>query len=429
MMKVKARPFWHWLVLLAALGYLFVRGPYRAWQETVDLPTFYGAAHAWIIGADPYDHATIKRVYDQRGGDGQHVARCVNPPSFFPVMAPLGLPGYQAAKLAMIVVNLAALGLALWFIASRSAVPNREGAAILFIAAALALAPVHTTISQGQHGLLVLAALALAWRADVAGRDELVGVALAIAAAVKPQMVLLFGFYYLLLGRWSVVASGLAGTAVLFGVGVLRMEWAGVDWLNGWQANLEAFTGPVRDSADMSGAGNYAILGDGRYIMIDVAAWLHTFTPHAAVIAAGRGAVAVAAVASAVLATRQHRGHREAQASLIIYALLAVGCLLAFYNRFYAATVLVLPIAVGVGLIQAGGRRLGWGVLLASSVFLLPGVAILLRLKAGIGESWWVVDSLVWDLVLLPHQVYALLAIALLLIVCLWRRQSAAQAD
>jgi len=105
-----------WLLLAAAVVYLLGRGPYRAVHETVDLPTFYGGARAWVLGEDPYDHATIKRLYDEAGGDGQHVARCVNPPSFFPVMAPLGLPAYQAAKLGMIGLSLAALGVALWAI-------------------------------------------------------------------------------------------------------------------------------------------------------------------------------------------------------------------------------------------------------------------------------------------------------------------------
>jgi len=396
-----------WLVVLFAAIYFVARGPYRAAQLTVDLPTFYGSTSAWLVGEDPYDHATIKRHYDDSGGDGQNVALCVNPPSFFPVMAPLGVPGYQTAKIGMIVANLAALGLALWAIAGAAGLSDRRAHALLLIAAAAALAPVQTTISQGQHGLLVLAALGLALRAELSRRDVLVGVCLAVAAALKPQMVALFGFYYLAQRRWAVVAAGALGTALLLGIGIARMELAGVGWLSGLRANMAAFTSAARDPVDMSGAANYAAMGDGRYIMIDIAALLHSFTDHAWAIRAARVFLGAAVVAAGCLLVPRRNATRSE--ALLGFALIGLGSIATMYNRYYAATVVVIAVAAAMRLILYDRQRLGWFVLAAGSPFVLPGVAILLKARSGPLDGHWLTESFVWRYLLLPHQVYTLL--------------------
>lgn len=418
---------WRWMVLFVALVYLLARGPLRAWDQTVDLPTFYAGTKAWLLGEDPYDHATIKRLYDTSGGDGQAVAMCVNPPGFFPVMAPLGLVGFQAAKVGMMALNLAALGMTLWALLGVFDVHRRYAAGLWLVAGAFALAPVQTTISQGQHGLMVLAAVALAMRAELARRDVLVGVCLAVAAALKPQMVILFGFYYLLMGRWVVVAAGALGTAALLGIGILRMELAGIDWLAGLRANLTAFTSAPRDPLTMAGAANYVAMGDGRFIMVDVAALLHTFTHEPPLICIARllvGGVIVGLAVWGTLRARVTMATERREQVMTVYALLAAGCVFSAYNRYYAATVLVLAFAVGLHLVATRRWKLGWALLALSGVFFVPGVAVLLSLQRGTLAEHAITGSLVWRYLLLPHQVYAMIGIIVTLSVASLRRPS-----
>jgi len=413
------------LLLTIALAYLFIRGPWRAAHQTVDLPTFYGAAKAWVIGDDPYDHTTIKRLYDDAGGDGQFVARCVNPPSFMPVTAPLGVVPYQPAKFAMIGINLITLGLAIWIIGQAAGLFTTSARALLFCAAACALAPIHTTIAQGQHGIMVVAILALAMRAERSGKDSHIGLYLALAAALKPQMVVLFGFYYLAQRRWVVVLSGALGTAALLAIGIGRMELVGIDWLNGIRTNLEAFTAaPAVSYIDMSGAANYHVIGDDRFIMLDIATLGHAFTHHEAAIKLLRLTVGAAIILAALRLNR--RKATTATQRLLVYAMLSVGCLAASYNRFYAATVLVLVIAAGMRLILVERQRIGWLMIALCAPFVVPGSAILLTLQGGALADSRLPDHPIWRHLLLPHQVYLILA--LLVTICVAMRQLNRQA-
>lgn len=416
------------LLLAIALAYLFMRGPWRAAQQTVDLPTFYGAAQAWVLGENPYDHATIKRLYDSAGGDGQNVALCVNPPSFMPLMAPLGMMPYQPAKFTMIGINLLALGLAAWMIGRHAGLLKNPTHAVLFFAAAASLASVHTAISQGQHGILVLLLLGLAMRAERStGKGIHIGLGLALAAALKPQMVVLFGFYYLARRRWPVVLAGLLGTAGLLAIGITRMEAVGIDWLDGIRANLAAFTSAEPDTTDMSGLGNYEAIGDSRFIMLDVATLVHSFTHHEAIVKTIRFITGAAILLAAWrLAPRRSMGSRD---PLLLYALLSVGCLVTSYNRFYAATVLVLVIAAAMRLILVDRQRIGWALLALCAPFVLPTAAILRKLQAGPLADTDIVDNPLWRHLLLPHQTYLLLGLLVLLGIAMHRLRSEEHSD
>ena len=420
MTSKRALIFCSYIAVGLALAYLAIRGPVRAWGSSVDLPTFYSASRAWVYGHDPYNHETLVKIYEKSGGDNQSVAICVNPPSFFPVMSPLAATPYQAAKKIMVVLSLGAFALALWLIGRVTGPQGPIPWAALLLTTALA--SVHTTLSQGQQGLLVLAALAGALAAQTRQRELVVGLCLALAAAFKPQMVLLFGVYYLFRRRWAVVAAGAAGTAALVSIGAGRMWLAGIDWFNGFSDNMAAFTGSVFNPVDMSGAGNYAAMGRGRYIMLDIAAPLHAVTDHPVAIGAARLTVGAAALAVAIWQTLRPRPTTTQM--LLAYATLSVGGLACMYNRHYAATLLVFVVAAAIRLIIEK-RTLAGGLLLTMCLpFAVPGAAVMRRLENGPWKNSAVTRSALWEYVLYPHQTYLLLAMLVVLAVAANHRQN-----
>src|SRR5690606_32496529 len=94
----------------------------------------------------------------------------------------------------------------------------------------------------------------------------------------------------------------------------------------------------------------------------------------------------------------------------------AVISLLPVYHRVYDAGLLLLPLGWALLArrpVTARHRRLALWLLVP---FLLPGVSILERLEdtgfvfAGVTKSWW------WQALVIPHQVWTLLALAIVLL-------------
>ncbi|MFA9478914.1 glycosyltransferase family 87 protein [Phycisphaerales bacterium AB-hyl4] len=412
----RQRALLFWCLLLAGGLYFIWRGPWRAMEISVDLPTFYSAARAWLHGLDPYNVAELVRVYAEAGGDEQTVLMNVNPPFQFPLFAWLGALPYPVVKLLFVAINMAALGLAVWRLAVVSGVWARPAMQRWLVLGVLVMAPVHTTISQGQLSLLVLLLVVLMLEAHHRGREGWMGLWLALAGALKPQMVVLFGLYYLFSGRWRacIVAAGVG--LALTGLAVVRMELADVDWLAGWRGNMVMFLHAEPAEHPGVGYGDYTVDSLRRFIMINLAPLIYPLLSSRTAVTMLTGMLGLTAV---VLAASMARRDGDAVGSrLAQYAMISVACLLVFYNRTYSATLLLLPF-VAVLLWWPMHRRLAVTCLACLSVFVVPGPAILLRWMAGRAED--VADSLAWWWpVVLPHQIYALLLL-LGLMALAWR--------
>jgi Glycosyltransferase family 87 len=98
---------------------------------------------------------------------------------------------------------------------------------------ALALWPVMDAFYRGQPVIIVLALVVAAW--SLTGRDRQVaaGIVLAMATALKPQLVFLVPAALLASGRYRVVVSWAAACAVLAGAFALSLGLSGlVSWWN-----------------------------------------------------------------------------------------------------------------------------------------------------------------------------------------------------
>jgi hypothetical protein len=232
-------------------------------------------------------------------------------------------------------------------------------------------------------------------------RDCLAGVLLALSAALKPQMGVLFIGYTLLKGRWRTVATAAVVGAGLLAAGIVPLDQAGIDWHAAMQANYTAFF--------HGGDGDLA--GPARYNLLQLQYPLFA-------LGLGRTAASTVSWAATVLLALPllwlARRMRPEQGA-IDYALVGALSLLPVYHRSYDIAILLLALAWALSRQRAALRPYARWCIVLMLPFLLPGPAGLSALGEGgyipawVAESWW------WQGFEQPHQVWLCLAIAVLL--------------
>jgi hypothetical protein len=181
----------------------------------VDFETFHRSAVALVQGSDLYrTGAALPNL---------------NPPLVSVLLAPLAwlppLPAYHVFALLTAVLVLGCVAAVAEEVRLRPAWTLVTGVAVL------ASSPMHGTLVQGQVYGLLTAALTVAWLAERRGRPELAGVAIGLAAAIKPSLLPLL-LLPALHRRWTQVASAVAAGAVATAVGLLAAGWAATrDWV------------------------------------------------------------------------------------------------------------------------------------------------------------------------------------------------------
>lgn len=196
------------LVLLLALAAhaLEVATWTRGLTAFYDLGVYRAGGRALLDGRSLYD------------GDVFWVLKFTYPPFAALVFTPLALLTPDAAKLAFTVVNIAALGAAVWL--SLRALGHRADRRLVMVAIALTgflfwLEPVRSTIDIGQVNLVLM--VLLLWDLTRPAPARWQGVGVGIAAGMKLIPAIFIG-YLLLTGRRAAAgraAGVLAGTIVL----------------------------------------------------------------------------------------------------------------------------------------------------------------------------------------------------------------------
>lgn len=411
------------LVLAIALSFVYwlARGPMRAFDRLIDFPTFYSASKLWLKGANPYDGEQVQAAFHAAQGGDQTVLLSVNPPGLFPLMSPLSALPYPAAQISIIVLSMLAMLATVYLIRNLAGIQLSRMRQGLLLLGVLLLSPIHTSISQGQLTLFTLLLLTIALWAELRGKDVLVGAALAVAVSLKPQMVMLFGPYYLLQCRWRVCMSGLAWTFGLIGVSVAWMSWNGIDWWPTWMGNIEALTQSPTTGPDATGTGNLLILGNGRYIMTNLAPLLYEMTSRREVVAAFVWVPAMACVAW--LSYWMPKRITKPDLGLCLYACLGLLCLLTLYNRTYCLVSMLFVVGLALSTSKSIGRGTRVMLCLLLCPLVIPGVATMSVLEKGPLSDHWIVESWAWQWIFYPHWIYLQIAVLATLLYWAWRRQ------
>jgi hypothetical protein len=343
------------------------------------------------------------------------IDRSLTPPMTLVAFSPLALLPYSGAKWVWLAMNLSFVALSLVELLRIVKFEWKEPRTLVFLIIALGLASIHTTISQGQLTMAATLLLVYALKFDLQRKEVLTGSMIALAGIFKPQVVLLYGLYYLFRRQWQVVfVSAVIGIVALCIV-IGRMEIAGVEGLQQWRDNIVDF---------VQGGGDPAQPDSQRYLMMNLQVVLHQFIESHGIV----NLVVMAVVGTTLLVLATVPRHDEApQGLLLTYSCLAAMAPLAIYSRFYSATLLIFPLAWALYTIRLGYICLPGLALLCISIFLVPGTAILnvwsRQFPADVMTGWW------WEYLLLPHQTYALLILATCLVFAKldWRHSSGKQ--
>lgn len=431
-----ARDRMTWLVAVAAMligvAALAIRGPARALTtHHADFALIYTAVRGWTLGINPYDSAALDPVWlDSGGSDARRPslrgdADLLYPPATFAVLAPVALWPWRIAAPLWTVLNVVMLAAGLAAIARVARWRCTAPSTWIFVGAALAFAPVHTSIGHGQTGLLVWALIALAQAARAADRSLAAGILLGLAAAVKPQLGLPFVAYEAWRGRWRTVGWASAVAALFLAIGAGRLALAQVDWVPALERNVVEF--------HTANDGNPTRTNPLRYQLINLHYPLHTFLESRTVVA---GLVwAVAAVAGAAGFLRIHRlstrptpfvavgrgrislgrwvitpRASEDRSELLSLGLIGALALVIVYHRPYDAIVLLMPLAWSVDALRAGQRTAGLLVLVPIAVLFVPTPALLATLERAGHIPPSLATSRLWESVVMPHQAWAVAA-------------------
>jgi len=216
--------FWGAVYDVGRWVYLFALNPVH-----IDFSLFYVAAqaglrHGW--GA-LYDVNTLRSLSASLPEGERYTF--VFPPILAWLIAPLTLLPLPAAFLVWTLASVAALGW-VWY----TCAPYRGLAKVALLLAALAVWPVLDSFYYGQPLMIVLGLVALAWWLCLHERPLAAGAALAVATALKPQVVILVPAALLVSGRYRPFIGWAASCGVLAAVFLAALGESGVTgW---WQA-------------------------------------------------------------------------------------------------------------------------------------------------------------------------------------------------
>ena len=416
------------LLILASTEFV-LRGPIRFARASNfnDFVSPYIQTRAWVKGMDPYSPGNLVALWPRDAekfdflkrdlADGSLVLKrgipTAYPPTAFALLASVAWLPWHVARQVWLAINLLAFGLTVFSLASLNGFHWRERQTYLFLALALALAPLHTGLAAGSIVIVVIGFCALAVLAADRQWNIAAGVMFGVAVGLKPQIGLPFLVYYLLRRRWRVVTTSITLLAILAGAAVFHLATNHTSWIDNYRYDSRIlFAG--------GSLGDFTESNPIRFSLINLQVLLYTFVSDRA------GANVTAFVITGALGLlwllllRRRADNNDQLREL---AALTVLSLLPVYHRLYDASLLIFPLAWCLAELRRSRKELAKGILLLVLVFLVPGGSALEQLQhtghlATLQHSWW------WTHIVMPHQVWALVFLSGLLLAAM--RTSAA---
>jgi hypothetical protein len=404
--------------LITFCGTVFVvRGPFRAATASNlnDLISPYIQATALVHGADPYSPQSLLKFWPndalaarpdvRQFSDGSILTRhgipTAYPLSSFLVLAPFTVLPWHVFKFLAIFVNVALLCFAAWSLVTVIEMnPTRR---LLFAAAALLFAPIHTGIATYNLAIVATELGIISLLSEYRGRKIESGLLIALSLALKPQIALCFLIYQIVRRQNRVTGCALAILATLIAVPMAWLAFAHVNWLSNYAFDNHALltTGVLGDFTDRNPL---------RFGLVNLQVGLYPFLHNR--YAANASAIVSSLVLFAawmVLVSRLNR-----QNNLLCLGALSALSLLPVYHRFYDATLLLIPLCCLLASPKL--RRRSLIGLLALSAFMVPGGSMLetLRNRGLINSSLNSADW--WNGFVMAHAVWCLLLLTLVLL-------------
>ena len=421
------------LILLTVASTEFVfRGPARFFTEGFAWNDFiapFVQTRLWLSGSDPYSPKELVRAWPADAvqfsflkndlADGTLVAKrgvpSPYPPTTFVLLTPLAHLSWRPAHTAWLVLMLVSVAMILCAATSLAQIRSLHRRALL-IAITLALAPLHTAIATGNIVLPAFACGIGALWMERRRRPYLAGILIAVSACLKPPIGLVFLAYYFFRCQWRVVLTTSAAGAAVLAVSIARMT-NHTRWLGSYMS----------DSASVFGIGAINDFTTANLLHFHL---VNLQGPLFALLGTASAANVLARMITAVLFVLwiafSLRG-RSPRNPLLELGALTIITMLPVYHRFVDTIVLVLPLSWAFNQAADSTRRTRLAVSLCIASFLIPGAAML----STAARQHWIPSSVMmsawWQTVILPHQVWAILGLALMLLAVMAQQSSTQQ--
>jgi hypothetical protein len=405
------------LLVLASTEFM-LRGPVRfaRARDFNDFISPYIQTRLLLTGMDPYGPTNLVAFWPTDAvpfaflkrdlADGSLVLKRGIPTAYpltsWVVLAPIAWLPWHVAYRIWLVVTVLAFGLAAWSLITLLGFRWHEMRTYLFLALALALAPVHTGLAAGSIVIVVVGLCAIAVLAADREWNITSGVLIGIAVALKPQIGLPFLAYYLIRRRWSIATTAVALLAVLASIAIFQLMESHTPWIESYRYNS-------RTLFAHGSLGDFTESNPIRFSLVNLQVLLYTFLPDRA----WANSLAILTVGLLGLLWLLLAGRcADTRNELLALGALTVLSLLPVYHRLYDATLLIFPLAWSVAEFH---KDLARKILLLLLVFLVPGGSALEQLQntnrlVTLQHSTW------WTRIVMPHQVWALLFLTVLLL-------------
>jgi hypothetical protein len=410
------------MVLLAASEFV-VRGPVR-FLRAADFNDFrspYIQSRALVKGMDPYSPHVLVQLWP--GGNAHRpsfvaseldeaslvTARGI--PTAYPLsclllLTPLAVLPWPVAHVAWAIMNVGLTLLLIWMLLVRARFQKTDWRSYVFVAFALALAPLQTGLATGSIAIATVALCGIALTRDQRS-TIFAGVLFGLAVCLKPQIGLPFLAYYLLRRHWRVCGIAAAVVATTLIVAMMRLAMSGTQWLQDYRTDSKILlsTGTLSDFTERNPI---------RFGLINLQVLSYAIFPHAN--AANVIAVATSAVLFGIWFWLVLRS--DSHDALLPVSTVLILSLFPIYHRLYDAWILIFPLCWTLKEFAAVDRKYARAAFVLILPFLVPGGSALEQLQSkrqipeAISQSWY------WTAIIMPHQIWFLLLLSALL---LWR--------
>jgi hypothetical protein len=411
-------------LLLFTSAEFSLRGPIRFVRASNfnDFISPYIQTRAWMKGVDPYSPVNLVAFWPRDAeqfsflkkdlADGSLVLKrgipTAYPPTSFVLLTSVAWLPWHVAHHVWLAITLMAFGLTVLSLVSLIGFQWQEKRTYLFLALALALAPFHTGLAAGSIVIVAVGFCALAVLAADRQWNIAAGVLIGVAVGLKPQIGLPFFVYYLLRRCWRVVTTSATLLAILVATAVFHLTMSHTPWVNNYRYDNSMLFAH-------GSLGDFTESNPLRFSLVNLQVLLYTFVPDRA--KANVWALVMAGVLGLLWLFLLLR-RADSKNELLALAALMVLSLLPVYHRLYDASLLIFPLAWSLTALPGSRKKLAKGTLLLILVFLVPGGSMLEQLQhtshlVALQHSWW------WTHIVMPHQVWALLFLSVLLLVAM----------
>jgi Glycosyltransferase family 87 len=414
------------LLLLTSIEFT-IRGPVRAVHSGLQFNDFlspYVQSKALVLGLDPYSPESLLRLWPKEAAQYEFLRKEVADgtiltkrgiPTAYPLpclilIAPFTLLSWPEALLLWIALNIVCFLMMVFALLALIRLRLDDLRTYTFLILVLGLAPIHTGMALANMAILSTTLSVIAILSAIKREDITAGILLAVASGLKPQIGLCFVLYYLLLRRWRMVWVAGGIIIVITFIATVRLQITHIRWLTNYLLDNRALfaNGILTD---------FTPRNPTRLGLVNLQLGLYPLV-HSADIANALtySVTAVFFVVWTVLVLKR----RAVREDLLFLSTITVISLLPIYHRFYDAAVLVLPVAWCFGCQQLCKRSVKMAVILIVLPFLIPGGSLIESLQDSGRIPGWLLQRWWWNILIAPHQAWALLILAILLLCSMW---------